>query len=38
LRTIKSVQVAFTLQATGKDLNGTPIQVGMTGMARLPNN
>jgi len=38
LRTIKSVQVAFTLQATGKDVNGTPIQIGMTGMARLPNN
>jgi len=38
LHTIKSVQVAFTLQATGKDINGTPIQVGMTGMARLPNN
>jgi hypothetical protein len=38
LHTIKSVQVAFTLQATGKDVNGTPIQVGMTGMARLPNN
>jgi len=38
LHTIKSVQVAFTLQATGKDVNGTSIQVGMTGMARLPNN
>jgi prepilin-type N-terminal cleavage/methylation domain-containing protein len=38
LHTIKSVQVAFTLQAAGKDVNGTPIQVGMTGMARLPNN
>ncbi len=38
LHTIKSVQVAFTLQATGKDVNGTPIQIGMTGMARLPNN
>jgi prepilin-type N-terminal cleavage/methylation domain-containing protein len=38
LKTIKSVQVAFTLQATSKDINGTPIQVGMTGMARLPNN
>ncbi len=38
LRTIKSVQVSFTLQATGKDANGTPIQLGMTGMARLPND
>jgi prepilin-type N-terminal cleavage/methylation domain-containing protein len=38
LHTIKSVQVAVTLQATGKDVNGTPIQIGMTGMARLPNN
>ena len=38
LHTIKSVQVAFTLQSAVKDVNGTTIQVGMTGMARLPNN
>jgi prepilin-type N-terminal cleavage/methylation domain-containing protein len=38
LHTIKSVQVAFTLQSAGKDVNGPAIQVGMTGMARLPNN
>ena len=38
LHTIKSVQVAFTLQSAGKGVDGTPIQVGMTGTARLPNN
>lgn len=38
LHTIKSVRVDFTFQAAGKDVNGTRIQIGMTGMARLPNN
>jgi prepilin-type N-terminal cleavage/methylation domain-containing protein len=39
LRQIKSVRVTFTLQGLGRELNGkTPIQVTMTGMARLPNN
>src|SRR5258707_10711876 len=37
-RVIKSVQVTFTVQAINNDVNGVPIQVGMTGMARLPNN
>lgn len=36
---IKSVRVTFTLQGQGRELNGkTPIQVTMTGMARIPNN
>lgn len=39
LRKIKSVRVTFTLQGTSRELNGkTPIQVTMTGMARVPNN
>ena len=39
LRQIRSVRVTFTLQGTARELNGqTPIQVTMTGRARVPNN
>lgn len=39
LQQIKSVRVTVTLQGQGKDMNAsTPIQVTMTGMARVPND
>jgi type II secretory pathway pseudopilin PulG len=39
LHQIKSVRVTFTLQGTSRELNNTtPVQVTMTGMARVPNN
>lgn len=39
LQAIKSVRVTVTLQGQGKDMNAsTPIQVTMTGMARVPND
>ncbi len=37
LSTIRSVSITFTVQG-GNDLNGSPLQTSMTGMARLPNN
>lgn len=39
LKQIKSVRVTFTLQGTSRELSGKgPVQVTMTGMARVPNN
>ncbi|MGE5323547.1 MAG: type II secretion system protein J [Actinomycetota bacterium] len=39
LQQIKSVRVTVTLQGKAKEMNGsTPIQVTMTGMARVPND
>lgn len=39
LHGIKGVRVGFSLQGTTNELNGvTPVEVTMTGMARIPNN
>jgi type II secretory pathway pseudopilin PulG len=39
LHKIKGVRVSFTLQGTASEMTGaTPVQVTMTGMARVPNN
>jgi hypothetical protein len=39
LQAMKSVRITFTTQASQRDPNTKqPIQVTMTGMARLPNN
>jgi prepilin-type N-terminal cleavage/methylation domain-containing protein len=35
---IKSVRITFTVQGAFETNNRTPIQITMTGMARLPNN
>jgi len=38
LSSIRSVRITFTVQTPSPEVNNTPIQATMTGMARLPNN